>query len=435
MLAALKRTLPKSLFGRALLILVLPTVLAQVMTAYVFYERHWDNVSRHMSSALAGEIAILVHEMHALPPSQRGQLMHMATRLMELEVTLSPGASALPKVRDAAAEFPQFHRQLKERLVRPFVIEHPPGAEYITVYVEMKGGTMQVTASLKRLVGSTTTIFILWMTGLAALLLLVATLFLRNQIRPIRQLAEAAESFGRGQEIAAFRPSGALEVRRAARAFVLMRERIVRQMQTRVEMLAGISHDLRTPLTRMKLELAMMQGEPVAALKSDVAQMEHMVQEYLDFARGEGREPTRTATLSALLADVIANYRRQGHEIALELTADFDLELRVHAFTRALTNVLDNAIRYGRRARIKAGRHAGYAEIVVDDEGPGIPEVQRALAFKPFTRLDPARNPGVAGAGLGLTIARDILLSHGGEILLTDAPSGGLRVILRVPAY
>jgi two-component system osmolarity sensor histidine kinase EnvZ len=199
-------------------------------------------------------------------------------------------------------------------------------------------------------------------------------------------------------------------------------------------MLAGISHDLRTPLTRMKLQLAMLKGqESVPALASDVAQMEHMVQEYLDFARGEGREPTRTVQLSALLKEIIYHYQRQGQEVPLTMSSDFDLPLRVHAFTRVLHNIIDNAIRYGYHARIRAGRYAGYAEIVIDDEGPGIPESQRELAFKAFTRLDPARNPSTGGAGLGLTIARDIVLSHGGEILLTDAPERGLRVIIRVP--
>jgi two-component system osmolarity sensor histidine kinase EnvZ len=271
------------------------------------------------------------------------------------------------------------------------------------------------------------------------LFLLIAVLFLRNQIRPIRRLAEAADNFGRGVDTLGFRPSGATEVRKAARAFIVMRERIKRQLRTRTEMLAGISHDLRTPLTRMKLELAMLPDtdairESVKELGDDVQQMEHMIQEYLDFARGEGREEAIRVSVRELLEDVVNDYRRLNEDVVLASGDDGMMDIRASGFRRVLHNVIDNALRYGKRCDVLLRISANYCEIIVDDEGAGIPQEKRDEVFKPFNRLDPSRNTKTGGVGLGLTIARDIVLAHGGNIALDSSPKGGLRVIIRLPS-
>ena len=270
--------------------------------------------------------------------------------------------------------------------------------------------------------------------GASTLFLMIAVIFLRNQIRPIRKLAEAADNFGRGADMPNFRPSGASEVRKAARAFIVMRERIKRQLRTRTEMLAGISHDLRTPLTRMKLQLAMLgDSEASREMGDDVQQMEHMIQEYLDFARGEGREDAIRVSLREFLEDVVSDYQRLSADVTLVPGQDSMMDIRISGFRRMMHNVIDNALRYGKRCRLALRIAANYCEVVIDDEGPGIPEDKRDEVFKPFNRLDPSRNIKTGGVGLGLTIARDIVLAHGGSILLESSPKNGLRVIIRLP--
>jgi two-component system osmolarity sensor histidine kinase EnvZ len=274
----------------------------------------------------------------------------------------------------------------------------------------------------------------LWMLGTSVIFLFIATIFLRNQIRPIRRLAEAADSFGRGIDMPNYRPHGATEVRKAARAFIVMRERIKRQLRTRTEMLAGISHDLRTPLTRIKLELAMLpESEAVRELSDDVRQMEHMIQEYLDFARGEGREVALRVSLREMLEDVVSDYKRLSQDVVLIAGGDVTTDIRVSSFRRMLHNLIDNALRYGKRCDLTLRPASNYCEIMIDDEGQGIPVEKRDEVFKPFNRLEPSRNIKTGGVGLGLTIARDIVLAHGGSITLGSSPKQGLRVIIRLP--
>jgi two-component system osmolarity sensor histidine kinase EnvZ len=281
-----------------------------------------------------------------------------------------------------------------------------------------------------------------WMLGASVLFLVIAIIFLRNQIRPITRLAVAADNFGRGVDTPNFRPHGATEVRKAARAFIVMRERIRRQIRTRTDMLAGISHDLRTPLTRMKLQLAMLPAditeredmcEAIAELNDDVQQMQHMVQEYLDFARNESREDTVRIWLGEFLEDVVSDYTRMKQEVTLTLKDRLEIDLRISPCRRMLHNLIDNALRYGKICHINMQAAGSYAEIFIDDDGPGIPEEKREEVFKPFNRLEPSRNNKTGGMGLGLTIARDVVLAHGGSIALDSSPSGGLRVIIRLP--
>src|SRR5262245_6621828 len=286
-----------------------------------------------------------------------------------------------------------------------------------------------------RLLSSTPYVFFLWMLGTSLVLLALATLFMRGQVRPIKRLAQAADDFGKGRDVGEFVLDGAAEVEVAGRAFNQMRARIRRQMQQRTEMLAGVSHDLRTPLTRMKLQLAMMgQTQAIADLKRDVDDMERMVNAYLAFARGEGTEQPSDVNIVAAVEDVVSGARREGARIGFAAAeAELTVPLRRDAFRRALANIVGNAQRYAGRIEVVLNRRRGSVEIVVDDDGPGVPRDSREDVFKPFFRLDPSRNEETGGTGLGLTIARDILRSHGGDLTLGESPLGGLRAVLRVP--
>jgi len=299
----------------------------------------------------------------------------------------------------------------------------------------------------KRVSSPTTYIFVMWMVGASLILLAIAIVFLRNQIKPIRRLAEAADDFGKGVGTLELKPSGATEVRRAAAAFLRMRDRISRHVDQRTEMLAGVSHDLRTPLTRMKLQLAMIEGDgEIENLKADVNDMERMVEGYLDFARGQDTEQTINADLNVLVGDVVAAARRDGGEIEMATPAESSAQagqgeakpymafVRPVGLKRCLTNLLNNARRHAEHISVSLARNGDYLEIAVDDDGPGIPEDQRAEVFRPFRRLDESRNLDTAGTGLGLAVARDVARSHGGDIILSQAPAGGLRALVRLPA-
>ncbi len=428
----IKRFLPKSLFGRSLLILVVPTILIQVLMAYVFYDRHWQSVTRYMSSALAGETAYLVGQLRDAPAKQKSQVVHDFEAATRLDVTLMAESAFDPRL--ATGEFATYQAFLRQKIREPFTVRRIAGADTIDVRIRLAGQVLNIQTTAKRLESPTTNIFLLWMVGSSGLFLMIAIFFLRNQLRPISRLAQAADSFGRGIDMPDFRPQGATEVRMAARAFITMRERIKRQIRTRTDMLSGISHDLRTPLTRIKLQLAMIgDGDVARELGDDVQQMEYMITEYLDFARGEGGEDAVPVALQGLLADVVADYVRAGHPVSYVPCEPLELELRPMAFRRVLTNVLDNALRYGKCAQMTYMGDAGAVRIVVDDEGKGIPEDMREEVFRAFTRLDTSRNSKTGGVGLGLTIARDIVQAHGGSIVLAESPQRGLRVIITLP--
>jgi two-component system osmolarity sensor histidine kinase EnvZ len=325
-------------------------------------------------------------------------------------------------------------RAVEEGVRKPFSFDTATLDRHVIVTVQLSDGILEVIAPRKRLTSSTTYIFVLWMVGISLILFSVATIFMRNQVKPIRRLAGAADDFGKGRDAPRFKPEGAKEVRQAATAFIAMRERIQRQITRRTEMLAGVSHDLRTPLTRMKLQLEML-GDTAgtAELKSDVSEMEHMLEGYLAFARGEGEEAPTPTDLCALLGEVTEQARRNGGAIDLHTEGDIVVALRPAAFRRSLTNLINNAMRYADHVSVRAGQRGDAVEIMVDDDGPGIPADDREDVFKPFFRLEGSRNQETGGVGLGLTIARDVVHGHGGDLALDEAPGGGLRACIRLP--
>ncbi len=431
----LKDYLPRSLLGRSLLIVVTPLIVLQVVSAFIFYESHWNQVSKSLALGLAGDIAMVIDALRDDPsPEGRQRVLEAAGRNMDIAVTLEPGA-ILPNTLDALSALEgEMRRALRERVGKPTRVDAHSNPNAVIIDVQLPDAVLSVTAPRGRLFSATIYVFVLWTVGGTLILLGIATMFMRSQVRPVLRLARAADNFGKGRDVPNFKPEGAREVRLAARAFIAMRGRILRQIGQRTEMLAGVSHDLRTPLTRMKLELAMMKSsDGVAALKDDVGEMERMLEGYLDFARGEGAETPEPHDVVALLDEAVRKARRISDGVELKANGELIVPLRPDAFRRCINNLIGNAIRYGRHVVVDAGKRGRFIEIIIDDDGPGIPETQREEVFKPFFRLEGSRNPGTGGVGLGMTIARDVARGHGGEIFLTESPLAGLRVRLRLP--
>ncbi len=433
----IKRMLPHTLLGRSLLIILVPLVLLQVVSTWIFYDRHYNTITRRLAQGIAGDIAAVILILDRNPtPLERDQAFRLSEKAMWLNLAFDEGAS-LP---DEAAIPPsgfldtRLAKALAERFKYPFYIDSDYRDKRVLIQVQRHNGVLNVLVSAERLFSSTTYIFIMWMVGTSIILFAVAMIFMRNQIKPIRRLADAAESFGKGRDVANFKPEGATEVRQASAAFIRMRERIKRQIRQRTEMLAGVSHDLRTPLTRMKLQLEMLRSSPeVESLQSDVNEMEQMVEGYLAFARGEGTEQRQNADMAELLREIVGQMSRDGSAVHLHVEESLFLPMQREAMRRCLTNLIANAKRHGRQVMINAGHRQGLIEITIDDDGPGIPKERRGEVFKPFSRLDRSRNPETGGSGLGLTIALDVVRNHGGELTLEEAPIGGLRARILLP--
>ncbi len=432
-----KRFLPRSLLGRSLLIILVPMVLLQISATWFFFDRHYDVITKRLAQGIAGGVATVIAllERDALG-WEREAFFDLAERSLEFSILYQEGAQLPPDVQPPVRSLLDRHlaNAIASRIDRPFTMDTQTMPSYVEILVSLPEGVLRVLVKRKQLFSDTTYIFVVWIVGSSIILFLVAFLFMRNQVRPIRRLAKAADSFGKGRDVSDFRIEGASEVRQAATAFLQMRARIKRQITQRTTMLAGVSHDLRTPLTRMKLELAMAPKTRMReGLVTDVAEMEHMIDAYLSFARGEEGEQMIETDLSLLLGEVVEQARRGGGEVALDAKDPALLPLRPAAMRRALSNLVENAVRHGRHvaASLRVGNKR--ADVLIDDDGPGVPTTQRDLVFRAFHRLDPGRDPNRGGAGLGLTIARDIARSHGGDVMLEDSPLGGLRAVLRLP--
>ena len=432
----LKRRLPQSLFGRSLLIIVLPVAIMQIAVTWAFFDAHWQTVTSRLSDGLAGEVAWVV-EGYGEDPSGLPRIARQAEHAMNLSVALQPGRD-LP-VTKRYALFAPIDRSLKsaltKRLAAPFWFDTVRYPAYVDIRVKVDQGVLRILAPRERAFATQGHIFIVWMVVATLLLTAVAILFIRNQVRAIERLAEAADAFGRGLDVPAFKPYGAREVRQAAAAFIAMKTRLQRHIEQRTALLASVSHDLRTPLTRLKLELAL--SEPSARtgeMKRDLAEMEHMIDEYLAFARGQGGEAVEEAPLRRLIDEVCDGAARAGASVTVDAPGDLITSVRPNAFKRGLSNLVMNAAAHASRVEVTArALPAGGVEIVVDDNGPGIPEDRDEDAFKPFNRLDEARNQNETGVGLGLALARDAARAHGGDVTLGVSPLGGLRATIRLP--
>ena len=435
----LRRLMPRSLFGRSLLILVTPVVLIQIVTTLFFIDRHWSKVTGRLSHAVASEIAMIAQVVEDdLDASHIGTIVGYSRDYLSLEMEFESGAVLDGAEKDFAAPLESLfiktlHTNLSGQLERPFVMDVDFKNKRVAVDVQLKNGVLAVMLPERRLFSSSGYVFLLWVFGSSILLLVIAVIFMRNQIRPIRKLAAAAKRLGRGRDVPTFKPEGAREVRDASQAFMDMHRRIKRQVSQRTAMLAGVSHDLRTPLTRLKLQLAMLGDTPdINEMKNDISEMEQMIDGYLDFVRGEGGELPLMTDLNALFAKVFKAIDHQNVKLHVNIAEQLSATLRPKGFERAISNVLQNGAKYASEIWVEA-RVSDDRKLVirVDDNGPGIPDEQLHDVFKPFYRLDEARN--TEGVGLGLPIAMDVVSVHGGKIWLEKSPKGGLCAMIRMP--
>ncbi|MBZ9672091.1 two-component sensor histidine kinase [Mesorhizobium sp. B3-2-1] len=432
--------MPKRLYARSLIIVIAPMILLQSVVAFDFMERHWATVTQRLSQATVRDIAAIIDLIETYPhDADYASIIRIAQDRMQLKVDLlppdplpPPGPKPFFSILDDVLS-----AEITRQINRPFWIDTVGNSNIVEVRVQLENKVLRVFVRRSQAYASNTHIFLIWMVGTSLVLLMIAIPFLRNQIRPILALAEAAESFGKGRPMPRdFRPRGAEEVRRAGFAFIQMRERIERQIEQRTAMLTGVSHDLRTILTRFKLQLALAGGkaETKAALDQDIEDMQSMLEGYLSFARGEASEDPGRFDLEAYFQKLGEEAGLRKCKLSTTLSGDPTVHVRPNAFARLLSNIIGNAFRYARTVEVTANHGRGSLLVTIDDDGPGIPADRREDVFKPFVRLDEARNLDASGTGLGLSIARDIARSHGGDITLDDSPMGGLRVVIKVPA-
>jgi two-component system, OmpR family, osmolarity sensor histidine kinase EnvZ len=434
----LRSVMPHGLYARALLIVIMPMVVLQSIVAFLFIERQSSLVNSYLSSAVSQEIATLIDVYKSYPPGgNRAQVVRrIAQDRLGLPVDFLPGADLPPP--GPKPFFSQLDVRLSDQIRKqvglPFWIDTLGKSSFVEIRIKLDDTIMRVVAPRPDVYDVNALNFMMWMILTSTVVLTIAILFLRNQIKPIVRLADAAEAFGKGREVSNFRPRGAREVRRAAAAFLEMKARIERAMEQRTTMLAGVSHDLRTILTRFKLELALLGDSPeVEPIKKDVDEMAGMLEAYLAFARGDTGEQPAPTDIAALLEELRLDAERHGHRSSVAFHGPPEVTVRPAAFKRCVYNLVSNAGRYASTVAITGHRDHRWLTVTIDDDGPGIPQHMREDVFKPFLRLDDARNQDEGGTGLGLAIARDIARSHGGDITLGSSPLGGLRATVRVP--
>lgn len=430
-LTLFKRVLPQSLLGRSLIILIAPLIMVQMILSYIFFDRHTEAILNLLARSIVADVQTIAELTSANLPIERIQGI---AQNFEFDVKFEKEAKIPRHGADRDRWLYQFMTEALDKNLK-FLYFLRIDNNNIFIDVAHPAGVLHITTPRKRLYSRTTQLVIIWTTVSAALLLIISSIFMRNQLKPIIRLAKSSEDFGKGIDNGPIPIEGATEVRQAGRAYNVMRERINRQLNDRMEMLAGVSHDLRTPLTRMKLQLAMMpQNEEVQDLREDVESMRLMVQGFLDFARGsEHDEASELVTLKPYLEGIIEDLNHLKIKIHLQVPESIKINIRKLSFNRCLTNLLLNSDRYGTQAWITVGQQNKSILINVDDNGPGISENEIAHVFKPFYRVDESRNTETGGVGLGLSIARNVILSHGGEITLGKSPYGGLRVTIKIP--
>ncbi|WP_354189683.1 ATP-binding protein [Bartonella silvatica] len=438
MIRWLTKKMPKRLYARSLIIIIAPMVLLQTVIAYVFMERHWQMVTERLSMAVVHDISAIIDIIETYPQKDNYEdIKRIAQQRMGLNISILPPAplpSPGPKPFFAILDY-FLSEEITRQINRPFWIDTVGDSDLVEIRIHLGHNILRVFALRSQAYASNTDIFLSWMVGTALVLLLIAIYFLRNQIKPIQQLAEAAESFGRGRPLPKdFQPQGADEVRRAGIAFLRMRERIERQIEQRTMMLSGVSHDLRTILTRFKLQLALVDTDfDIKPLEQDVSDMQNMLEDYLAFARGEGSENVKIFDLNTLMQKFSADAHLYKRQFFYNIEGPTKIQARPQAFTRLVNNLVSNAFCYAHTVKLTAISQQDTLIMMIDDDGPGIHKNMRTEVFKPFFRLDKARNQDARGTGLGLSIAQDIARSHGGNIQLDDSPLGGLRAIIDIP--
>ncbi len=444
----LERHLPEGLYPRSLIIIIVPMVILQSLMIYFVLEQHWSEVTKQLSRSVARDMAFVVsmYENSDRSPKALDNIERLANRHLKLGFTVLTN-SKLPTQDDGpslslfSSDFSKYlvekklSKYIDNRVEKPFRLNMTGQDGFVDAHILVEDGLVfRFQVSEDRVSAPKTLVLLFSVIGSSLILIVVAIAFLRKQVDPIVRLANAAKDFGMGREVVNFHPTGATEVKSAARAFLNMKDRIARHVEQRTAMLAGVSHDLRTILTRFKLELAFLgSGEKVEALKEDVNEMQDMLEGYMSFVKGDGGEVAVECDIVEILKNIQNESLRSGNQIRFDLQRPIVAMIKPDAFKRLMVNLVGNAVRFGEQVELDAKLKPGTLYVYVDDDGPGIARQSRDDVFRPFVRLDQSRNQDSTGTGLGLAIARDIANSHGGRVVLEDSKLGGLRAIVEIP--
>ena len=429
----IKKFLPRTLLGRSVLILLIPLIVLQIIVTLIFYNRHWDTITRHRTINFAGDIALLVESFEKFNSTENQEwFLNHASNKLQVQSIFKPNKEI------NVFKYPENPSILEKHLTdallplqKYFKVNINNEKKLIKILVQVDSGALEFKTNKKRIYSSTTYIFILWMIGASFILFIVAFIFLKNQIKPIRRLAIAVDRFGKGRDIKSFKPSGAREVRRVSEAFYNMKERIINSISQRNKMFSSISHDIRTILTRMKLEIEYVPTKEKKELRKDINEMEGMVKEYLDFAKGEKEEKIKKINIKILLEKILSRYPKK--KINFNQKENIRISVKLGAIKRCIDNILSNSLKFADHINVSCLKKEKYIQIIIDDDGPGIPNKEKENVIQPFYRIENSRNRDTGGTGLGITIARDIAHSHGGDLLLENSPIGGLRVKINLP--
>jgi len=430
----IKNILPKRLFYRSLLIVAAPIILLQIIITVVFFDSLWIKANKGMTRSLVGEVKTL-YEIYQSDQASKQEILDIYNKNFDFVVRLKENEIFPTKIPERwySPMDRSLRRELKSAFPNSYWFDTTSYKKVVYLKIKYGNGFLQIFFPKDKIAPASARIFALWITFPGLLLIFIAIVFLKNQTRPIVNLAKAAEKFGKGEYVKEFRPSGAKEIRQAAYEFDRMRKRISIHLNQRSEMLSGISHDLRTPLTRLKLQLALLKQQDLAKkMSEDIEEMERMLNEYLEFSRHQKNEETETVDLNNLIKDVIQKY--QGKEIDTNLDENQKINMRPNSIKRCLFNLIDNGLSYGKKVNVLTKKTVNNAIIMVDDNGPGIPENEYQNVMKPFYRIDKSRGQNTSGVGLGLSIANDIIRSHGGNISFEKSPLNGLRVKVSLPS-
>ena len=429
----IKNLLPKRLFYRSLIIVATPIILLQVTISIVFFDSLWIKTNKGMTNSLVSEIYTFTQAYKNEKDYNKQNLTDLYYQNFQLNINFIENEK-IPEIKKERWFSPidrTLRRELKAKF-NQYWFDTTTYKDLIDIKIAHQNGIFEIILPKERVTNSSARIFALWITLPAFLLIFIAILFLKNQTRPIVNLARVAEKFGKGEHVEELRPSGALEIRQASYEFDRMRRRITRHLKQRSEMLSGISHDLRTPLTRLKLQLAFLKDKKIEKkMQIDIDEMEKMLNEYLQFSQSQFNEITETVEINKLINELISRY--EGKKISFSQEEKIYFDGRINSLKRCFNNLINNALKYGDEINISLKKSLNNIILFVDDNGPGIPDKEKENVLKPFYKIDKSRNESKPGVGLGLSIASDIIRSHGGNLSLMESPQKGLRVKISLP--
>ncbi len=430
----LKKILPKGLFYRALIIVAAPVIILQITISVVFFDSIWIKANKGMTRSLVSEVKTLFDAYKSEEIKDVNFLTNLYKKNFDFVINIKKGGK-IPEVKSDRRFSPMdraLRREMKPVFGNDYWFDTVTYIDLVDLRIQSENEVIQVFFPKSKIAPSSVRIFVLWITLPSIILILIAILFLRNQTRPIVKLSKAAERFGRGERVDDLRPSGASEIRKATIEFDRMMKRINKHLNQRSEMLSGISHDLRTPLTRLKLQLAMTDKKDTARkMASDIDEMEKMLNDYLQYAKSQSEEDYVAIDINNLVGDIMKNYEKSKYDLTFD--NKINIQGKKNLIRRSVSNIIENGLSYGSKIFIELKKSVSSAIIIIEDNGPGIPKKEYENVFKPFYRIDKSRSLNRSGVGLGLSIAQDIIKSHGGNIVLSESKHKGLMVKISLP--